>query len=74
MGREKEFLIMKDDYRRFILDKLEEMDAVRVCPSCGIEYLTGKNESLIYATITNAFKKKFGEHYNNYLMKDLRLV
>lgn len=71
MGKDKEYLIMQDDYRRFILDTLYDMDAVRTCIYCGVDYLTGKEESLIYAMVTNAFKKKYENNYDNALMKKL---
>ncbi len=70
MGAEKQYLIMKDDYRRIILEEMHKMGAVETCIYCGVEYLTGKDESLIYSTITNIFKKKFNENYNNALMKE----
>lgn len=71
MGREKDFLIMEEDYRSFIFETLHEMDAIRTCVFCGAYYLTGKDESLIYGTVTNAFKKKYEMNYDNKLMKKL---
>ena len=71
MGRDKELSIMKDDYRRIILKKLYEIEAVKTCPFCGVEFLTGKEESYIYAIVTNEFKKEFGDKYDNDLMKSL---
>jgi hypothetical protein len=71
MGKEKEYSIMQDDYRQFILEKLYGMDAVRTCIYCGVEFLTGKDESAIYAAVTNAFKEKYGNNYDNVLMKKL---
>ena len=61
MGKEKNYLIMKDDYRKIIFDKLYEIEAVKKCPFCGVEYLTGKDESYVYAIVTNAFKKEYEE-------------
>ena len=71
MGYEKELLIMEEDYRRLIFEILNEMDAIRTCMFCGVYYLTGKDESLIYGTVTNAFKKKYAMNYDNKLMKKL---
>lgn len=51
---------------------LYRIGAVKECPYCHIEYLTGKDEGMIYGYITNEFKKKFGEHgYDNALMKQV---
>lgn len=72
MGGQKQVLIQIDDYNRLISQTLYDLGAVVECPYCHIEYLTGKDESLIYGSITNAFKKQYGEFgYDNGLMKKL---
>ena len=61
-----------DDYTRLISKTLYNIGAVMECPYCHIEYLTGKDEKLIYGSVTNAFKKQYGEaNYDNGLMRDL---
>ena len=72
MGFYKQLSIEIDDYNRLISDTLYNLGAVEECPFCHIEYLTGKDESLIYGSVTNAFKKQYGETgYDNTLMKQL---
>lgn len=72
MGHQKQFLIQIDDYNRIISRTLYDIGAVIECPYCHIEYLTGKDEGLIYGSVTNAFKKQFGEsNYDNSLMREL---
>ena len=70
MGADKQRLIQKDEYRRLVSEFLYRIEAVKECPYCHTEYLTGKEESKLYGYITNEFKKKFGEHgYDNELMR-----
>ena len=70
MGADKQRLIQKEDYTRIVSELLYRIGAIKECPYCHIEYLTGKSEDMIYGYITNEFKKKFGEHgYDNALMK-----
>lgn len=71
MGYEKELLIMEEDYRRLIFDVLHEIDAIRSCMYCGAYYLTGKDENLIYGSVTKAFKKNYDRDYDNQLIKKL---
>lgn len=72
MGHNKQLAIQIDDYNRLISETLYSIGAVKECPYCHIEYLTGKDENLIYGSVTNAFKKQYGEsNYDNALMKEL---
>lgn len=72
MGKEKQYLIQVDDYIRLISKTLYDIGAVVECPYCRIEYLTSTNERIIYGSVTNAFKRQYGEsNYDNSLIKKL---
>lgn len=72
MGYQKQLSLQINDFNRLISQTLYDLGAVIECPYCHIEYLTGKDESLIYGSVTSAFKKQYGElNYDNALMKDL---
>lgn len=72
MGMAKDYLLQVEDYNRLISKTLINIDAVRECPFCHIEYLTGKDKELIYGSVTNAFKKQYyASGYDNKLMKEL---
>lgn len=71
MGHYKEELIENEDYKRLVLNTMFEMGAIEECIYCKTQYLTGKDEKQIYATVTNVFKAKYGENYDNLLMKKM---